>query len=108
MSAISILPASADLLAAIDRWHAFMRGADPDVASAPLGETPLHRLARNGGPAALVARLLDASLREKRSSCLTRSEARSLICRISLPASRAMAPSGSCITGTTSGIVTAR
>ena len=31
MSAISILPASADLLAVIDRWHAFMRGADPDA-----------------------------------------------------------------------------
>lgn len=24
-------PASADLLAVIDRWHAFMRGADPDA-----------------------------------------------------------------------------
>jgi ketosteroid isomerase-like protein len=31
MSDISILPASAHLLAVIDRWHAFMRGADPDA-----------------------------------------------------------------------------
>jgi len=29
MSAITIAPASADLLAVIDRWHAFMRGDDP-------------------------------------------------------------------------------
>ena len=31
MSAISVLPASADLLAVIERWHAFMSGADPDA-----------------------------------------------------------------------------
>ena len=29
MSTIRIAPASADLLAVIDRWHAFMRGDDP-------------------------------------------------------------------------------
>ena len=38
MSAISILPASADLLAVIERWHAFMRGGDPDALDELLHE----------------------------------------------------------------------
>lgn len=36
MSAVSILPASAELLAVIDRWHAFMQGTDPDALDDPL------------------------------------------------------------------------